>query len=151
MISHSIVVKEVKSNIVPWVAPNAPKITDNASLSKYLESLPYEGGDFLCYGANAITMLGQVNLVCNVERDFKYLTFTTYNHFPKVLELMNIGALAFPQATMFKRWDSCEALRKMTEGEIKSLIMPQYDLLLNRCKEYVGPETYEKLKNYRAV
>ena len=151
MISHSIIVKEIKSNVVPWVAPNAPNITDNATLAKYLESMPFEEGDFLCYGQNTVSMMGQVNLVCNVERDFKYLTFTSYNRFPKVTEIMPLGSVAYPNAQTYKRWDSAEALRKLTEGEINSIIKPHYDLILNRCKEHVRSETFAKLEARRSV
>jgi hypothetical protein len=151
MISHSIVVKEVKSNVVPWVDPRSPRITDNASLSKYLESMPFAEGDFVCYGQSSVHMLGQCLLVCDVERDFKYLTFTSYNNFPKVLQILSMGSVDYPQAQLFKRWDSCEAFRIMTKEEINKLITPKYDLILDRCKEHIGSEILAKLEAYRAV
>lgn len=151
MISHRIIVKEIKSNIVQYVAPDAPSITDNATLAKYLESMPFEEGDFLCYGQNGISMLGQVNILIDIERDFKYLTFTTYNRFPKVAHILPIGSVTYPMASLYKRWDSVEALRKLNEGEIKSIVMPHYDLILDRCKEHFGSKALAKLETYRTI
>jgi hypothetical protein len=149
MISHTITVKEVK--IVPWINQNAPKITDNATLAKYLESCPFEEGDFLCYGTLPITGPGMVSLVLSIERDFKYLTFTTYNNMPKVLHVANMGAMQYTNFTVYNRWDSCESFRKLTPGEIKSVIMPIYDNIFNSCKEHLGPEALAKLETYRAL
>ncbi len=151
MISHTITVKEVKTNVLPWGVSKAPRITDNASLAKYLESMPFVEGEFICDGPGKIHMMGQALLVCEIERDFKYLTFTHYNSYPKVLQILSMGQIEYPTSELFKRWDSCESFRLVNKEEIERLILPKYDLILDRCKEHIGPEALAKLKTYRTI
>ncbi len=152
MISHSIVVKEVKPvTYGSWRPTNGPKIECQADLDKYLETLEYGPGDFICYGPGAIHTVNQAILVCDLERQFIYMTFTGYNHSPKVLKIFSLAAMNSTGYNAQPRWDSVEAFRKLSEGEIKTHILPVYDQLLDRCEKHCGPEAIAALKAHRAL
>ncbi len=151
MISHSIVVKEVKTySYGSWKPSEGPRIFCQEELDRYLDTLEFKPGDFLTYGPPPIHTINQVLLVCDWERVFAYMTFINYNNSPKVLKVFSLAAVTATTNNAMPRWDSVDSFRKVNAGEIKTHILPLYDQLLHRCEKHCGPEAIEALKTYRA-
>lgn len=146
MLSHSIVVKEIKSSYTSWYQPQqGPSITNQEELSLYINTLNFLPGDFVTWGQTPASHTAQVSCVTSIEKDYAYLIFTQHTKVPKVLELVSLGSDQY-KGSVFKRMDSIESYRKLTEQEFKTIIIPNRDNILNRCKEHFGPEIVAALE-----
>lgn len=146
MLSHSIVVKDVKSSYSGWYQPEqSPSIANQEELSRYINTLNFLPGDFVTWGQTPVNNPAQVSCITSIEKDFAYLIFAHHTKAPKILELVSLGSDSY-KGSVFKRMDAVDSYRKLTEQEFKTIIFPNRANILHRCKKHFGPEIIASLE-----
>lgn len=142
MLKHLIIIckPKIQAPAPPAVQtynPQAMRMTQE-QFEKFLAELSYKTGDLITWGdtSGPINSLYQAHMILDIERNYNRLTWT-YNQEPKFAQLAQVCSA---NQDRWVRWDYLKDYRKLTVGEIKSVIEPNNDKVSDCAKLCKRPE-----------
>jgi len=140
MIKHWILqtkTKTIASNLpvpaINWHHPSWRNSMTQAEYETYMETFPFDVGDYITLGHANVRSLTAINRVLSIERDASKLRFNNTGA-PSCMFLLRLETL--DAVSPFGRWDNAQGYREINEWEMENLIQHNDDKIQNHIKKW---------------